>query len=102
MQKPWQTKEWREKREKFIKGKSCIWCGSKEYLTIDHLLPHNTQNYKDYMDFKETIILCRRCAYARLKGMVLCKKCKKHYHYPKFEMCYKCFIKTNKGKDYII
>jgi len=23
MRKPWQTKEWREKRAEFIKGKSC-------------------------------------------------------------------------------
>ena len=100
-QKPWETKEWREKREKFIKNKSCEWCDSKKYLTIDHLLPHNTQTYKDYMDFKEVIILCRKCAYARLKGMVLCKACKKHYHPPKFKTCYKCYIKTDKGKDYI-
>ena len=33
---PWQTKEWRERRAEFVKGKSCAWCGSREKLTVSH------------------------------------------------------------------
>jgi len=209
--KPWQTKEWREKRKKLIEGKCCEWCGSTEYLTIDHkrnvypkleyrkiawrlfkeyfangknrseflslmrealknitiyywdacpvcksrsvyirktkkpkyrcsrcgyefdtplktikestkifvlnrmvklfakyhkeeideiYKPHIQKLNEDYFNFKEVLILCRRCAFARLKGYVLCPVCKKHYYKPvgNRKMCWHCFIKTEEGK----
>jgi len=34
--KPWQTKEWKEKRDKFLKGESCEWCSSNNDLVIHH------------------------------------------------------------------
>ena len=37
--KPWQTPEWKEKRNKLIEGKSCEWCGSKENLCVHHKEP---------------------------------------------------------------
>lgn len=208
MRKPWQTREWREKRAAFIEGKSCEWCSSTEYLTIDHLnnvygnfeygkiafqlfndyfaegknkeelnllekktlekatlyyylacpkcgysvqvrkklkpkyrcwrckknfsqpkkklslstlrflnrrlfqlfkeshkeeidavaTPKIQQLNEDYFAFKNVLILCRKCAYARLKGMVLCKVCKKKYHPRRFSMCWECFKKTEEGK----
>lgn len=42
--KPWQTKEWKEKREQFIEGKVCEQCGSTEALVIHHtnsIMPYN-------------------------------------------------------------
>ncbi len=39
MTKPWNTPEWKDKREKLIEGKSCEWCGSKETLAIHHIYP---------------------------------------------------------------
>lgn len=198
--KPWTTKEWKKRREELLKtNNKCEWCGSTEYLTIDHL--HNfdalgtwnmasgrffgsyfvngkhqeeldqirkeegiipkftdrcwkcgksglikrkqkkppfrcskcgwegektsktlgrmkyrfkgiimksllkvhkpkinliyesmkkSQN-ETYMKFEEVLVLCRRCAYARLKGNVLCKVCESNYHKPRFEMCWGCF-----------
>ena len=200
MRKPWQTKEWRERRAEFIKGKCCEWCGSTEYLTIDHLknvyqnfeygkvafqyfiqyfqneehvdelkhlkkraiktttlyycnacpkcgyslsvrkklkpkyrcyrcnmtfsqpkkklkistinflrrrvfqffkekhkeeidaiaIPKIQQLNEDYFAFKDVLILCRRCAFARLKGMHLCPKCKKKYIPARFTVCFDC------------
>lgn len=35
--KPWQKKDWREKRKKILKERgACEWCGSEEYLTTHH------------------------------------------------------------------
>jgi len=28
------TKEWKEKRTEFLKGKTCVWCGTSESLCI--------------------------------------------------------------------
>jgi hypothetical protein len=33
------SKEWLEKREKFIEGKVCEWCGSEGPLHIHHINP---------------------------------------------------------------
>jgi len=47
---------------------------------------------KQYIDLKQEyiIVLCTRCHFAREKGLVLCKECKKGYHKPKFERCWTC------------
>jgi hypothetical protein len=39
VQKPWKTKEWREKRAEILEGKSCEWCSSKIALSIHHKEP---------------------------------------------------------------
>lgn len=36
------------------------------------------------------MILCKRCAFAIHKGMVLCSICKKKYHLKKFSSCFNC------------
>jgi len=47
---------------------------------------------KQYIDLKKEyiIVLCTKCHYAREKGLVLCKECKKGYHKPKYERCWTC------------
>ena len=45
--------------------------------------------------------MCRKCHYAREKGMVLCKLCRKNYHYTKYEKCFDCFAKTSYGAKLI-
>lgn len=99
--KPWQTVAWRNRRAEFIKGKSCKWCKSTEYLTIEHLDPPNTLTDEDYLAFKNVIILCRKCAYARLKRMNLCPECKTAYKPRKFARCFECFKKTEEGKLFL-
>ena len=96
MRKPWQTKEWREKRAEFIKGKSCCWCGSTEYLTISHPNPHYRRTYDEYMSFKDVTVLCRRCAFAYDKGMHLCQNCKKKYVPNQFDVCFDCLPSERK------
>lgn len=213
MTKPWQTKEWRTRRAEFIKGKSCEWCGSTEFLTIDHkenfypnrergrlayalmvkyfeggqhadeaqaiadlavkqfvagggilreynacpscgycvqprkykrpkykcyqchlvfdeplrkwtpstirlldklffkefclrhgkdidaeFIPLWKQLNQGYLEFKEVLVLCRRCAYARKKGLILCKVCRKRYHKPIYSCCFNCFLSNVKKK----
>jgi hypothetical protein len=40
MPKPFRTKEWKVKREAFLKGKVCAWCGATEHLSIHHKTKH--------------------------------------------------------------
>ena len=96
--KPWALLGWRKKRAEHIKSKSCEWCGSKEYLTIDHLDVANTLSDEEYLSFKNTIILCRRCAFARRKGMDLCPTCRKRYKKRIYTQCWTCAGKPAKGE----
>jgi ribosomal protein L37AE/L43A len=66
---------------------------------IDKIFAEVKENSnKNYLDFQNVTVLCRRCHYAREKGLVLCKVCHKQYHKPKFEKCWECFKKTSMGK----
>jgi len=49
------------------------------------------ESWRDYLDFKEVWVLCRRCHFAQGKGMILCKKCGKKYQKPRYKMCRECF-----------
>ena len=199
--KPWQKSEWKKRREEFIKGKKCIWCGSKERLAIHHtkrfyqkierkkiikkflhqyfnnkknkhekkelmveartqllnkytkICPEcgfkvyyrktkfpkyrcvkcrtETNNpkrkrikitktklrkkfynifynkyrgqienlfsderqkaQKEYLEFKDVIVLCSKCHFAYHKGLRLCNTCKTNYRQPKHEKCWNCF-----------
>jgi len=68
MVKIYDTPAWRKRRAEFIKGKSCERCGSKEYLSIHHPQPPNTLTDEDYLSFKGTMILCRRCHWIVQQG----------------------------------
>ena len=90
MKKPWQTKEWRDKRAELIKDKKCVWCGSLERLTIHHPIRLDVGSYDYYMSLKETEVLCARCHFALHKGMHLCPQCKTHYVKNNFKTCFHC------------
>jgi len=96
LSKIWTTKEWKEKKTEFIKGKVCSWCG-----TTEKLLPHHPymNSLKDgtYMDFylSGCIVLCTRCHFALHHGKKLCPKCKEHYCSFDAEMCYPCYTKEH-------
>ena len=53
---------------------------------------------RDYHSFKDATILCKRCHYAKEKGLVLCEVCGKGYHEPKYGKCWECFKKTEGGQ----
>jgi len=91
--KTWHTKEWKEKRDAFLEGKSCSWecknpINSNNPLVIDHLIYLNpdgsAMTEADYMDFEKNAAnnppLCKRCAFARKKKLVLCQVCRVRYH----------------------
>lgn len=50
---------------------------------------------KEYLEFKDVIILCRKCHFAYHKGLRLCSECKTNYHKPKHEKCWNCFQKDS-------
>ena len=61
MSKPWQTKEWIEKRKAFIEGKVCEWCGSDDNLVIHHKSyvdntgePISDEQYLDLREIRKT------------------------------------------------
>ena len=45
---------------------------------------------RDYLDFKDVEVLCRKCHYATEKGLVICEVCHKNYHQPKYKKCLAC------------
>ena len=53
----------------------------------------------DYVRLYNCIVLCRRCHFARLRGLVLCPLCKTNYRRPNNETCWECFKKTERGKE---
>jgi ribosomal protein L37AE/L43A len=53
---------------------------------------------QEYLDFKNVNVLCRKCHYAKEKGLVICEVCHKSYHKPKYGKCWECFKKTTDGK----
>ena len=65
MVKPWETKEWKENREKYLQthGRFCDWCFSEqEPFTIDHKEPTWSQSREDYMNLVKVQVLCKRCS----------------------------------------
>ena len=63
--------------------------------------PHMKRLDEEYFSFTDVHVLCHRCNYARLKGMHLCPTCKQNYIDSRFKECYACYIKTDKGKEYL-
>jgi len=49
--------------------------------------------------FENCIVLCRRCQFARYRGLALCPACRKGYRRPGNEMCWNCFSKTERGAE---
>lgn len=52
MTKPWQTAEWKQRREEFLKGKKCRECGSCDDLDIHYLtsIPDYSHYYNEVRD----------------------------------------------------
>ena len=106
MTKIWQTKEWREKRITFLEGKVCFFCG-KPATTIHHPTYLNSDgssiSNEQYLDWENVKVfpLCRGCHLNYHKGFLLCRKCGKHWHRPKYTTCWHCFEKTEEGETKI-
>jgi len=53
---------------------------------------------EEYYSFKDAIVLCMRCHYAKEKGWVLCEICRKKFHKPMYEQCWECYKKIEEGQ----
>ena len=98
----WQSQEWKDKAEEFVKGKYCEWHGP---TCLENLVPHLTKKnltHDQYMDLeKYCFVLCKNCNFQESLGKRLCPVCKEHYYKPKKKrepMCFTCFSKTPYGQ----
>lgn len=53
----------------------------------------------DYEEMVGVVVVCKRCHYAHIRGLVLCEKCNENYRRPNYETCYQCHIKEIEAKD---
>lgn len=68
-QRDYQRKWYAARREKYLDGKTCEWCGSDEYLEIHHLNPEEKDSHRIFSwsderirkELAKCIILCRTC-----------------------------------------
>lgn len=51
------------------------------------------QLISDYEEMTGVVVVCKRCHYAHIRGLVLCEKCNENYRKPNYETCYQCHIK---------
>jgi len=49
----------------------------------------------EYKQFKDCIILCKKCHLLHHEGKDLCPKCKKNFKRLKDEMCWDCFVNSD-------
>ncbi len=54
---------------------------------------------RKYRNLEECIVLCKRCHFARQKGLTLCPSCGKNYRRAGNDLCWECFKKTDRGKE---
>jgi hypothetical protein len=80
MSKPWQTKEWIEKRKHFIEGKKCEKCGSTTDLVI-----HHKKKIAELLEHKRKITnqlvqqLIKKGEFKpKIQNIPTCPKCKTH------------------------
>ena len=112
--KPWQTKEWKEKRELFLKGKVCEVCGASSGLVIHH--PQHFRGLREYRRTANQFLkdyfangkhhLEKRRLYAKVENSVSkaysyrCPNCSARVYprktlKPKYR-CRKCGLETNR------
>jgi hypothetical protein len=69
----------------------------KEEISVIYEKKKNESD-KKYYAFENVTVLCKKCNFARLKGLILCKECGEKYHKPNYNTCFNCFSKTEKGQ----
>ena len=76
---PWQTKEWKKRREQILLTRNkCEWCGKTKKLQIAHKIKLTGMLYYDeYIACKDDDIrvLCAGCHLAEHKGITPCPSC---------------------------
>jgi len=102
------TKEWRQRREEFLKGKACEWCGSTERLVMHNRNPpppyalllrkisSEVLNHRvkegEFSTQKEERRSCPECGYTSIrhrtakKPAYKCQRCRSEFDAPKSEV----------------
>ena len=93
LKKTYSSKEWKANVKAFIAGKKCEWCGTTEKLLAHHpyLTSYSDGTYGD-LYLSGCMVLCNRCHFSLHKGLVLCGKCREHYHLVGADCCRNCFV----------
>ena len=97
MRRPWQTKEWKNRREQILLTRNkCEWCGKTENLHITHKVhvAKYTLPTPEYLACSndDIRILCGGCHLADHKGIEPCPSCS-GWKRKQNSICKKCFMK---------
>jgi hypothetical protein len=91
------TKRYRDIVDKLVRGRTCIWCGRSDRLTVHHV------SISDYISAEAYIsgldkgwVMCNSCHRAYHSGRILCPKCKERY--TKYATCYQCMPQERKDE----
>jgi hypothetical protein len=58
--KIWSSSEWKKRRDEFIEGKCCEWCGSEDDLVIHHPQLPGSLTEEEYKSLEGAIVLCKK------------------------------------------
>ena len=91
------TKEYRDIVEERVRGKTCIWCGRSDRLTIHHVSISDYVSEKAYISgLDKGWVMCTSCHRAYHSGRILCPICKERY--TKYATCYQCMPQERKDE----
>ncbi|GEM_PF-1189838 len=65
----------------------------------ERLMAERSEAQAKCRSLADCIVLCKRCHFARQKGMTLCPSCGKGYRRASYDLCWECFKKTEEGKE---
>lgn len=99
MVKFWTRKEWKLKREEFLKDKKCSMCGTSDNLVIHHPQKKNKLSDEQYMSLIDVKVSCKKCHWAIHNGLDLCPECRIKYKKIKYEMCFGCQFPNAKKQE---
>ena len=82
---------------RYTSGKTCIWCGREDHLTIHHT---SLDDYRDADTYINALakgwVMCNACHRAYHSGRILCPICKERYN--KYATCYQCMPQERKDE----
>jgi len=91
------TRKYREIVASLTAGRTCIWCGRSDRLTIHHTSLSDYVSERAYVAGLYTgWVMCGSCHRAYHQGRILCPKCKTRY--TKYTTCYACMPQERKDE----
>ena len=91
------TKEYRDIVEDCVRGRTCIWCGSSDKLTVHHVSLQDYGSQRAYIEgLSRGWVMCNACHRAYHSGRILCPICKERY--TKYNTCYQCMPQERKDE----